>query len=202
MSYSGECQENVSNEEESPKTANISYRRLIGSLMYISISTRSDISFVVNKLSQYLESLSTVHWNAVKRVLRYLRGSTFGLKFESSSSPTAENVLTAYSDSDYAACVDSRRSTSGAILMINGGPITWLSRKQGIVATSTTEAEYVDAHEAAKKITWTRGLLDSLHIGLALPTKLYIDNAAAEHLIKNPTSHRRTKHIDKISLYS
>lgn len=80
--------------------------------------------------------------------------------------------------------------------MLNDGPVIWLSRKQGIVATSTTDAEYMAAHEAAKEIAGAGGLLDSLSVSQIEPTKLYLDNAAAECLIKNSIFHRRTKHVD------
>lgn len=107
-----------------------------------------------------------------------------------------DKQLKAFSDADFASCVDTRKSVSGVLLMLNGGPIIWSSRKQGIVATSTTDAEYIAAHDASKEIVWTRGLLQQIgyeHLG---PTTLYCDNTAAETLIKNPTFHRRTKYVD------
>jgi len=106
------------------------------------------------------------------------------------------NNLLAYSDADWANCVNTRRSTSGIVLMLNGGPITWFSRKQGVVATSTTNAEYITAHEAGKEIVWARRLLKEIDCEQKGPTTLYCDNAAVEKLITNPIFHRRKKHID------
>lgn len=80
--------------------------------------------------------------------------------------------------------------------MLNNGPIIWSSRKQNIVATSTTEAEYIAAHDTTKEVVWARGLLKQLNVEQIQPTVLHCDNAAAEQLIKNPVYHRRTKHID------
>ncbi|KMQ89047.1 retrovirus-related pol polyprotein from transposon tnt 1-94 [Lasius niger] len=186
---------NINEENQSIEEARVPYRQLIGSLMYLAVGTRPDISYIVNKLSQFLEHPSNIHWSAAKRILKYLKGSaTLGLKF---GTPTeTKNIITAYSDADYAACIDSRRSTSGVVVMLNGGPVIWSSRKQGIVATSTTDAEYMAAHEAAKEIVWAKGLLDSLGVNQTKPTKLYLDNVAAECLIKNSAFHKRTKHMD------
>jgi len=106
------------------------------------------------------------------------------------------NELVAYSDADWANCVYTRRCTSGVVLLLNGGPIIWFSRKQGIVATSTTYAEYVAVHDAGKEVVWTRQLLEEIGCSQNKPTVLYCDNTAAEKLIVNPNYHRRTKHID------
>jgi len=182
--------------EDNQAITNVPYRQLIGSLMYLSIGTRPDITYIVNKLSQYLEHPSSIHWSAAKRILKYLKGSiTLGIKFGETSTED-KNIITSYSDADYAACIDSRRSTSGVVVMLNGGPVIWSSRKQGIVATSTTDAEYMAAHETAKETIWAQGLLDDLGVNQTKPTKLYLDNVAAEYLIKNSTFHKRTKHVD------
>lgn len=79
---------------------------------------------------------------------------------------------------------------------MNGGPIIWFARKQGVIATSTTYAEYVAAYEATKEIVWTRKILNELGLHQRKPTVLHCDNSAAEQLIKNPMFHQRTKHID------
>jgi hypothetical protein len=89
------------------------------------------------------------------------------------------NTLVAYSDSDFAACVESRKSTSGVVLMQNGGPIVWFSRKQTILSTSTTEAEYVAAHDAGREVSWTRDMLEELNVTQSGPTHLHDDNVAA-----------------------
>ncbi|KAJ3662740.1 hypothetical protein Zmor_007071 [Zophobas morio] len=105
------------------------------------------------------------------------------------------NQLVAYSDADYASDED-RKSISGVVVILNGGPVSWMSRKQTIVADSTTYAEYVAAYMATKEIIWVRGLLADLGVMQRQPTIVHMDNAAAEHLVRNPVHHRRTKHID------
>ena len=169
------------------------YRQLIGSLMYLAAVTRPDLAYTVATLSKFLDSSTGEHWNASKRVLRYVAGTT-DLKIIYGRERS--NELVAYSDADWANCVNTRRSTSGVVLLLNGGPIVWFSRKQGVIATSTTDAEYVAAHDAGKEILWTRQLLKEINCDQNKPTTLYCDNAAAEKLIVNPKFHRRTKHID------
>lgn len=179
MDVNAVIQANVANEGKQLPAANVPYRELIGSLMYLSVGTRPDIAFAVSKLSKYLANPSNEHWLLAKRILRYLKGTVdFGITFRL---PTdGINQLVAYSDADYAACLDTRKSTSGVVVTINDGPIIWFSRKQGVIATSTTEAEYIAAHDAAKEVVWARALLEELHVKQPIPTVLHVDNAAAE----------------------
>jgi len=175
--------------------ADVPYRELIGSLMYLAIGTRPDITYAVNSLSKFLEIPSNEHWTAAKRILKYLK-STINLGIVYNGINSNPNQLTAYSDADYASCLDTRKSISGVVLMLNSGPIIWSSRKQNIVATSTTDAEYVAAHDAAKEVVWSRQLLKDINTEQDGPTILHCDNAAAMKLMQNPVYHRRTKHID------
>lgn len=185
---------NVDEDGNPASTIDRPYRQLIGSLMYLAVGTRADISFAVSTLSQFLESPSELHWKAAKRVLRYLAGTcNMGIEYRSSD---MSNILTAYSDADYGTCSNTRKSISGVILVLNNGPIIWFSRKQGVVATSTTYAEYIAVFDATKEIVWARRILQELGLRQVEPTTLYCDNMAAEQLIKNPTFHRRTKHVD------
>lgn len=101
-----------------------------------------------------------------------------------------------YSDSDYANDVDTRRSTTGFVFMLNGGPITWNSQRQRTVALSTTEAEYMAGCAAAKEAIWLRQLLSDIKETVGDATPLYIDNQSAIKIIHNPEFHKRTKHID------
>lgn len=163
--------------------------------MYLSIGTRPDISHAVNSLSQFIKAPSNEHWIAAKRILKYLK-STINLGIKYNGTNDNVNHLIAYSDADYASCSDTRKSISGVVLILNDGPVMWSSRKQGVVATSTTDAEYIAAHDASKEIVWFRQLLKDIGIEQEGPTTLLCDNAAAQKLIQNPTFHRRSKHID------
>jgi hypothetical protein len=114
------------------------YRRVIGALQYLSL-TRPDISFAVNKLSQFMHSPTQTHWTATKRLLRYLKNTIFhGINIRKTSSPT----LTCFSDADWAGSLDDRKSTSAYLLFLGHTPISWSSKKQRAIARSSTEAEY------------------------------------------------------------
>lgn len=171
------------------------FRKIIGALMYIAVGTRLDIAFAVNRLSQFLDAHSEVHWKMAKRILRYLKATpNIGIKY--STTDSNQNILSLYSDADFANCVTTRKSVSGGIALLNGGPIAWLSRKQSIVSTSTTEAEYVAAHDIVKEGLWLIGLLKDLNCTQDKPVVLYCDNSAAVSLISGDADPRRTKHID------
>lgn len=116
----------------------IDYRRIVGKLQYLSF-TRPYLAFAVNKLSQFMYCPEQSHWHAIKRLLRYIRtNNTYGLHITTSSG----SRLHAYSDSDWADNIIYRRSTTGYIVYYDHTPINWSSRKQKIVARSSTEVKY------------------------------------------------------------
>ena len=117
--------------------------------MFAAIGTRPDISFAVNQLAQFSRNPSEAHWNEVKQIFAYLKEtSDFGITYHSNT----EAIFTAYADADYAGNVDDRKSTSGAILSMNGSSVAWVCKRQRCVSLSTTEAQYVAACTAAKEI--------------------------------------------------
>jgi hypothetical protein len=161
--------------------------------MYLSVGSRPDISFAVGLLSRFVESPEPKHMAAALRVMKFLaRTPSVGIQYGSTDSCR----LSGFSDADFASCLRTRKSVSGVVVLLNGGPILWHSRKQTIVSLSTTEAEYVAAHDVVREIAWLRGLMVELGFENTSPTPVYVDNTAAEHLIKNPQSQNRTKHID------
>ena len=162
--------------------------------MYLSICTRPDISQAVGALARYMTKPTTTHWQAAKDVLRYLNGtSTYGITFGGSHSLD----LTAYCDADYAGDLDTRRSTTGYVFILNGGAISWSSRLQPTVAASTTEAEYMAAAAAIKEALWLRTLLSNLHLNITT-VNINADSQGAIKLLKNPVFSMRSKHIDVI----
>ena len=169
------------------------FREAVGSIMYAMTCTRPDIAFSIGQVAQFCSSPSRSHWEAVKRILGYLKGTQdHGVSYGSSD----DFRLTAYSDSDFAGNTDDRRSISGTVLILNGGPVAWASRKQKCTSLSTTEAEYVAASSTAKDITWFRQLLEDVGHQQIFPTTLWCDNQSAVRLVRNPEYHQRTKHID------
>ena len=129
----------------------------------------------------------------VKRVLRYVRGTTAkGLQLRRSTSPT----LVAYSDADWAGCPDTRRSTSGFCVFFSDSLVAWSSKRQAIVSRSSAEAEYHGVANAATECCWLRHLLGELHVKIDKAMLLYCDNVSAFYLTDNPVHHGRTKHIE------
>ena len=176
------------------ETQDYPYREAIGSLMFAAICTRPDISYAVSQVAKYSSKPSYVHWEAVKRIFAYLKGTiSFGISYFRG---VKEGVLLAFSDSDFAGDADDRRSTTGNIFILNGGPVSWRSQKQKCVALSTAESEYIAASMATKEVVWLRRLLMEIGCQQNNSTPLFCDNQSAIRLVYNPEFHQRTKHID------
>jgi hypothetical protein len=138
-----------------PKT----YQSLVGSLLYAAMATRPDIAHAVGAVSKFCSSPSKAHLTAAKRILRYLKGSSnYGLKYQR----TGKVDFIGYSDADWAGDQDDRHSTTGNIFLMAGAAVTWLSKKQSVVALSTTEAEYIALCQATQEAVWMRTLLKDL----------------------------------------
>jgi hypothetical protein len=159
--------------------------------MYASLGTRPDITYAVGILSQFNEKPGEVHWTAVKRVFAYLAGTRdFRLCFGGE-----KRELTGYSDAD-GSMHEERRAISGYAFLIDGGAVSWSSKKQEVVALSTTEAEYVALSHATKEALWLRSLISGIFGRFAGSTTLFGDNQSALALAKDHQYHARTKHID------
>ena len=181
-------------EAESNAVDPVKYQSIVGSLLYVAIATRPDIAQAVGVVSKFNSRPSQIHLTAAKRVLRYLKGtSDLVLKFQQSEKGCC---LVGYSDADWAGDHDDRHSTTGNLFQLAGGPVSWLSKKQSVVALSTSEAEYVALSTCAQEAIWLRRLLDGLKASPSGPTVIMEDNQGAIAIAKNPVAHTRTKHID------
>ncbi|KAL5715795.1 hypothetical protein ACHQM5_017567 [Ranunculus cassubicifolius] len=179
-------------DAEKEYMSQVPYASAVGSLMYAMVCTRPDIAHALSCVSRYMSNPGKQHWEAVKWVLRYLRGTLdVGLVFERSR----KLQVSGYVDSDYAGDLDRRQSTSGYCFTLSGGPVCWRSMLQFTVALSTTEAEYMAVTEAVKEAIWLQGLVGDLGIQQDTVT-VYCDSQSAIHLAKNQVHHARTKHID------
>ena len=174
------------------------YQSIVGSLMYLSLSTRPDISYAVNGLSRYLSNPGNTHVVAAKRVLRYLNKTQHAkLTYKQNDTSNQDQlVINAYCDADWANDMDERKSTTGYIIMINDCPVIWNSKKQSTIALSSAEAEYMAISGTVQEIIWMVQLLHELHVNIKLPVDIYCDNKSAIALSKNDLHHQRTKHID------
>jgi histone deacetylase 1/2 len=168
------------------------YRSVVGALQYLTL-TRPDLSFVVNKVCQFLHSPTTAHWSAVKRILRYVKGTlAMSLKLRKSSS----TLVSAFSDADWAGCVDDRRSTGGFVVFFGPNLVSWSARKQPTVSRSSTKAEYKALANAMAEMMWIQRLLTELGIPHSKVARLWCDNIGTKYLSANPVFHARTKHIE------
>jgi hypothetical protein len=169
-----------------------SYQQLIGSLLYVQICTRPDISFPVSRLAQYASNPSPQHLRLAKYVLAYLKGtSDLRLRYDGASA----NGLFGYSDSSWADDPDSRRSTSGYVFLLADAAISWCSRKQKTVAQSSTEAEYMEMADTGNQAAWYRMFLEELGYEVKDPILIHEDNQGADMLSRNPVTGRKSKHI-------
>ena len=168
------------------------YRSIVGGLQYLTI-TQPDLSFAVNRVCQYIQSPTDVHWAAIKRVLRYIKGTLcHGLKLQKSVTTT----ISAFSDVDWAGCPDDRRSTSGFAVFLGSNLVSWSSRKQPTVSRSSTEAEYKAIANVTAKVIWLQSLLKELGVFQDRSPVLWCDNLGATCPTTNLMFHARTKHIE------
>ncbi|XP_039142881.1 uncharacterized mitochondrial protein AtMg00810-like [Dioscorea cayenensis subsp. rotundata] len=167
------------------------YRQLVGSLIYLTL-TRPDLAYAVGVASRYMQNPKKPHLEAVRRILRYLKGTTdYGILYRKGEGCQ----VTGYCDADYAGDCDTRRSTTGYIFSLGSGAVSWCSKRQPTVSLSTTEAEYRAAAMAAQESTWLMQLLRDLHQPIE-QVILHCDNRSAVCLAENPMFHARTKHIE------
>ena len=186
-------------EYKSTLTAQQGYQKLIGSLMYLMMGTRPDHAYTVSTLRKFNCNPTTEHYIAAKRVLRYIQSTA---KLQLTSMLGTESQLEGFSDSDWAGDEDDSKSTSGYPFQLSGGTICLKSRKQSLIALSSTEAQYISLAETTKEATWLRELYQEICFRQSLnkssiPSSILIhaDNQAAIQMAKIPRFHERTKHI-------
>jgi len=176
----------------------VPYASAIGALNYCAVATRPDIAFAVNKLAQYASRPSVIHWDAVKRVIRYLLHTRdYGITFRADGRGIEgyAHGLAGYTDADFAGDVDDRRSTTGWVFTYHGAPISWSSKKQHLVTRSTMESEFVASSFASAEGIWLVRLAKDFQL-VARPIPIFVDNQSALAFARNDVHHNRTKHID------
>jgi hypothetical protein len=172
------------------------YRSLVGALLYAANTTRLDIAHGVGVLSRYVASPAQHHLKAAFHILRYLKGTpNLGLTFSSSTQSINQSIV-AYTDASWGNDMGDRKSTTGTVVKFNGNVISWLSKKQSVVATSTTEAEYIALAAATQEILWFRAWIKEVLDVDVVSSLIHSDNQSCIALAKNDVYHSRTKHID------
>jgi hypothetical protein len=184
----------LTRDGEGEKIDSTYYKQMIGSLMYMT-ATRPDLTYVVSLISRFMEAPTELHYQVVRKILRYLKGTLdYGLFYKKKKSE--RHKLVGFSDSDYAGDVDDRKNTSGYVFLLNGATISLSSKKQTIVTLSTTEAEFIAAASCVCQGIWLRGILEEVKYTQQGLIMLFCDNSSTIKLSKNPVLHGRSKHID------
>ena len=176
------------------------YRSLVGALNYIASSSRPDISYCVSFLASSLINPQVSHWRAARRCLQYLLGTAeLGLSYGRNCTTDMTDPVQlgpSYCDASWAGDVRGRRSQLAYIMQVNGGTVSWSSKKQSTVARSSCESEYVAMSLASCEILWLRALLTEIGFAQSSGTVLYCDNQPAIDLAHDTGINDRTKHID------
>ena len=179
------------------------YRSILAAIIYVLTWTRPDISFAVSKLCRFMHNPGHKHLQALKRLLRYLHGtSSYGLVYSFEKPPLKSGVY-GYYDASHADCTDTRRSTLAYYFFFEGCPISWNSKLHSYITTSTNHSEYCGAAKAAKEAKW----LDSLYSRLSFlqfirPIHLFSDSKGAIAMAYNPAHRAASKHVDLADHYA
>jgi hypothetical protein len=185
------------NQEPSDQAVTANYQKMIGGLLFLTTHTRIDLAVAISKLAQFCANPGQDHVSAVKRVFRYLnKAMKLGIRWQKSGN----NRILGYTDANWAGGTqvdnDGRRSRSGYVFTLADGAVSWSSRRQHTIATSSCEAEYIGQCNAGKEAMWLRTIMNELGYPQIGPTVIYADNQSAIALASNPVYHARSRHID------
>lgn len=173
--------------------SNAQYQKLIGCLLFVSLNSRPDISASIAILAQKISKPTKYDWNELKRVVQYLKGTA---NYQLYLAARDKSDLIGYADANWGESRHDRKSNSGFVFMLNGGVVSWCSKKQNCVALSSTEAEVIALAEATKEVIWIKQLLFEIGQEINIPITIYEDNQSCRHMILNGNASNRTKHID------
>jgi hypothetical protein len=195
---------NAISETDIEYMKDLPYREAIGSLLWLSMGTRPDITYAVSQVAKFNSEPGPQHWKAVKRIFQYVQQSLgYGIKFKRCiDKNTITNFInidsiSGYVDADHARDPDSRRSVTGYVFLLADGPVSWNSKQQSSVALSSMEAEYMAASAACQEAVWLDRVLKELGNTNINAITLFEDNKSCIQFAKNNSVHKRSKHIDQ-----
>ena len=166
-------------------------------LMWAMLGTRQDLAYVTGVIGRYSANPKRCHWELAKRIVRYLKGTRDWVLVYDGSDVGMDMTFHGYTDADWSGDNDTSRSTSGYVFIANKAAIGWSSKRQSMVALSSTESEYIGLANAGQHLAWLRSFFDELGRPQDGATELRCDNRAAIILTKDPQFRARTKHIQR-----
>jgi hypothetical protein len=176
------------------------FRPILGTLVWGSSGTRPDLAYSCCALGHIQSNPNPEHWSLLVGVLRYIKGTLdYGCRYKPTPTPTVPGLglkPEGYVDSDWAGCVDTRRSTSGYVFFMGGTPVCWSAKRQPIVALSTTEAEYISLARGSQQAMWMKNWLSEVFLPQELPFPLRGDNLGSVSLTQTTKEHGLSKHLD------
>ena len=175
------------NDSEREAAASLPYCAIVGKCMYLSTCTRPDIAYAIRELACFMSNYGECHYAAAKHLLRYLQGTRSCGIIHGNIEPITP-IFRSFADSDWAMC-DLCKSVSGYIIECGGGPLSWSSKQQAIVALSSCEAEYISCTHCARQIIWLRSLFNELGFPQNQPTILYCNNQGTVACMHDPHAH-------------
>lgn len=179
---------------EAAEMEEIPFRKVLGALLFLSTRTRPDISTAVSMIAKFQSNPRPIHWKMLKNVVRYLIGTTeYGILLPTRSSNKAE--ILCWADADWARDLSKRRSRTGFLVTINGGPIIWTSKLQSCTAQSTAEAEFNALSHAIREVKWLRMVLKELKVIDNEPTQVLQDNLGSISWTEEVNGLRKVKHV-------
>lgn len=188
------------NAEEAIFMKNKPFRQILGCLLWGASSSRPDISFACSALGSIQLNPAPEHWTLLMGICRYVKGTIdYGLLYQLPSVGESEEGSglkpLGYTDTDWAGCVNTRRSTSGYVFFMGGAPVCWSSKRQSVVALSSTEAEYIALTRSSQQAMWMKYWLDEVDLPEDLPFTLFCDNLGAISLTETTKAHGLSKHL-------
>ena len=180
------------------ETREFNYRSIVGMLLYLALSTKPDIAEAVSKVTAQVQDPDDESYARVKRILRYIQGTKeHGLIYGTQDKDIGwDDLVQAYADASYGDCKITRKSRTGIVIEFGGTAVLWSSKKQGIVAGSTMESEYIAAATCAQQLKFIRQMLYELKMPIRKSSIQYCDNDACISITTNPISSQKAKHID------